>query len=148
MMLQRLCAKWGGDNNLMRRFAVDTANAAPEGSPLTTLVPEAHLEIWVGGAGQRHIRAPEVVEEIRKAAAWGAGSPSYRPFTGDAVVHNLFARAFVNAKLPAEAEPFFRAAGNRVVEQVWADAGYFLPGPLIGVSYLRERAKAVHAAGA
>jgi hypothetical protein len=147
-MLQQLCAKWGGDDTVMRRFAVDTATSAPEGSPLTALVPEAHLEIWVGGAGQRHIREPEVTGEIREAAAWGAGNPAYRPFTGDAVVHNLFARAFVNAKLPAEAEPFFRAAGNRVVEQVWADAGYLLPAPLIGVSYQRERAKAVRAAAA
>ncbi|GAA2893392.1 hypothetical protein Acy02nite_28090 [Actinoplanes cyaneus] len=141
-MLQQLCGKWGGDDQMMHRFAVESAAAAAEGSPVTCLVPEAHIEIWVGGAGQKYIRRPEVIEEIRKAAAWGPNSPAYRPFAGDAVVHNLFARAFMNAKLPSEAAPHFAAAGSRVVELVWADAGYLWPASLIHLSYLGERARA------
>ncbi|WP_143133650.1 hypothetical protein [Actinoplanes philippinensis] len=142
-LLQQLCAKWGGDDYTMYRFAVDSAAAAPEGTPLACLVPEAHIEIWTGGAGQRHIRRAETIEEIRAAAARGPGHPAYRPFPGDAVVHNLFARAFMNAGLPGEAAPHFAAAGNRVVDHVWADAAYFWPESLIHLSYLRERRKAV-----
>ncbi|BCY07874.1 hypothetical protein [Actinoplanes sp. L3-i22] len=141
-MLQQLCGKWGGDDQTAHRFAVEAAFTAPEGSAITCLVPEVHIEIWVGGAGQKHIRRPDVIEEIRKAAAWGPGSPAYRPFPGDAAVHNLFARAFMNAKVPAEAAPHFAAAGTRVVGQVWADAAYFWPESLIHLSYLSERARA------
>ncbi|WP_436519962.1 hypothetical protein [Actinoplanes sp. HUAS TT8] len=142
-MLQQLCGKWGGSDQVVHRFAVDSAYSAPEGSPLTCLVPEAHIEIWVGGGGLKYIRQPAVIEELRKAAAWGPGSPAYRPLPGDAVVHNLFARAFMNAKLRSEAAPHFAASGNRVVAKVWAaDAGYIWPESLIHLSYLRERSKA------
>jgi hypothetical protein len=142
-MLQQFLAKWGGSNDMARRFAVDTAGAAPEGSPLTALVPEAHIEIWVDGhGGLKHIRNPEVIGEIRQAAARGVGNPAYRPFIGDAALHNLFARAFMNAKLPAEAAPFFRTSDRRVVESVWADSSYIMPPSLIGISYLREQSKA------
>ncbi|GID91876.1 hypothetical protein Adi01nite_12880 [Amorphoplanes digitatis] len=141
-MLQQLCGKWGGDDREMLRFAVESASGAPEGSPVACLVPEAHLEIWAGGAGQRHIRRPEVIEEIRRAAAWGPGSPAYRPFPGDAVVHNLFARAFTDAGLRSEAAPHFAAAGDRVVGHVWAGAAYLWPESLIHLSYLRARRKA------
>nr|BFE71507.1 hypothetical protein GCM10020092_048080 [Actinoplanes digitatis] len=74
-MLQQLCGKWGGDDREMLRFAVESASGAPEGSPVACLVPEAHLEIWAGGAGQRHIRLARGDRGDPQGRRVGAGQP-------------------------------------------------------------------------
>ncbi len=131
-MLQYLCKKWYGSHDEMFEFARTAAAKAPDGSPLPTLVAEAHLEKWMEDlsnsdvdrvAAQQYLRRPDVLAEINAAADRSVRHPDYVRRLGWPGPHNTFAVCFVRAKDWPAADEQFRAIGQRVAEWPWTRLG-------------------------
>src|SRR5262245_2726228 len=94
-MLQSICQKWGGSHEEMFHFARSSFAAAPPGSPLGYLIPDAHFERMIsfdtGKESLAYIRGRDVRAEILAAADRSIRRPDYRRGPYWAVVHNTFA---------------------------------------------------------
>lgn len=78
LLLQALCAKWGGAHEEMFRFARTVATASPDGSLNHVLVIEAHLEQWIDlGCKPSEYFPRGPVKEIRTAAARSVMHPAF-----------------------------------------------------------------------
>lgn len=117
--LQFVCRKWFGSNDQMFRFARTSFAAAPDGSLLGALVPDAHVEISIDNRAD-HWTSPRVREELHAAAARSVFHPD---FQGDRVgavrAMNLFAYAFSMTGDRQAAAACFTALGDRVTEYPW-----------------------------
>lgn len=98
-MLRCLSEKWGGSHDLMFQFARETAARAQPGSPLFTLIAEAHVERWLTadreGAERDYWQRPDVAAEIRSAASACFDSPQFRQTPLTVVDRSHFAFCFV-----------------------------------------------------
>ena len=127
--LTALCWKWGGSHDAMFGFAREASAAAPEGSRLHTLVPEAHLERWLAygmegqaAAGGVYLRTPDVVAEVEAAWRRSLGSPRYASPLGVSD-RNLFAFVFWQQLQPARARRELGATGELVTKGPWQYLG-------------------------
>lgn len=125
-MLQQLCPKWGGSHEQMHRFALETLEAMPPGSPLGQLVPAAHLEHWLdlpSGEDAEYIGSDEVTAQLFEAANRSILHPAYVRRPRWPTLHNSFAMAFCwSGELVAAAQQF-DVIGDLVTEWPWQYAG-------------------------
>jgi hypothetical protein len=97
-MLRALSQKWGGSHQVMFQFARDTAAKAPPGSPLHTVIVEAHVERWLvadrDGVDNGYWRRTDVAAEVTNAAAAYFQAAEFRPTPVTVVDRSYFAFAF------------------------------------------------------
>ncbi|MEV4536186.1 DUF4034 domain-containing protein [Asanoa sp. NPDC049518] len=137
--LQYLCRKWFGSDDEMFGFARASFAAAPDGSLLGALIPDAHVEASMDDRGG-YWTAPAVREELHAAAARSVLHADYRPRAGSVWAMNLFAYAFSMTGDRQAAAACFAALGDRVTEYPWTyDTVLASPGK----AYARHRAKAL-----
>ena len=113
-LLQQLAPKWSGSLEAMHAFAKECAEAAPEGSLCSALVPLAHIEHWLDlpdEQSEEYLRQPQVQMETAAAAARGVLHPSFRPTLGEVEAHNAFAFVFSVGGNTSNARPHFQAVG-------------------------------------
>nr|WP_042190721.1 hypothetical protein [Kibdelosporangium sp. MJ126-NF4]CEL19537.1 hypothetical protein [Kibdelosporangium sp. MJ126-NF4]CTQ94663.1 hypothetical protein [Kibdelosporangium sp. MJ126-NF4] len=102
--LQVLAAKWYGSHEEMAQFAIDTANNAPVGDPVTAMVVVAHFELFIQAAAQaeRESRNPNLLAMAERAfkkrqqdieAASNRWLQDERPHPRTFEAHNYFAAA-------------------------------------------------------
>ncbi|MGH3390006.1 MAG: hypothetical protein ACRDOO_14140, partial [Actinomadura sp.] len=81
-LFMQLCRKWGGSDELMHRFAAETAAAAPPHTGLAVLVANAHVQRWLfierDAGGLEHLRRPETRADLHAAADRSVRHPAYR----------------------------------------------------------------------
>jgi hypothetical protein len=67
-LFRHLCRKCGGSDELVHRFAEETAATAPPDTGLAVLVADAHVERWLftnrAGDGQAHLSRPETRADL------------------------------------------------------------------------------------
>lgn len=126
-MLQGLAPKWSGSVGLLFDFARDRALAAPPGSPLPSLVAEAHIEMWLDcdteDAMDAYFRSPSVQRELHAAADLSVRSPHWDPRPEDARADNVFAFCFLSGGDAASAAARFAATGGHVSREPWLYLG-------------------------
>ena len=69
-MLQNLCAKWSGSDDMMFGFARQITASSLDGSPLPSLVPMAHFEHWISEGrpdGYMRSASPEIVAAAQRS---------------------------------------------------------------------------------
>ena len=97
-MLRSLTEKWGGSHDLMFQFARSARDGAPAGSPLHTLIVEAHIERWLvadrEGPDADYWHRPAVVEDVSEAAAAYLAAPPVEATPLDIIDRSHFAFAF------------------------------------------------------
>lgn len=126
-LLQGLCTKWGGSDDLALQFARAVDDLSPAGSPNHRLVAEAHLERWVQrrcpantyfdedvvaeilAAAERCVLHPEFVDTVRHPAA--------------AVARNTFAVCLFAAGLDELARQQATLLADRLSEWPWRYLG-------------------------
>ena len=97
-MLRALTAKWGGSHDAMFSFARDVADRSAGGSPLHTLIAEAHVERWLvadtedGDATYWH--RPEVIDDVHAAARRYFDAPEFQPTPFTVIDRSFFAFCF------------------------------------------------------
>jgi hypothetical protein len=123
-MLQGVCRKWSGSHTLMFNFARDRTLAAPVGSPIPSLIVQAHFEMWLDEDNEGYFKQPAVLAELHVAAERSVRSPNWRPYRHDVRVHNLFAAAFSLADDYRAAAHQFAATQGMVTDEPW----YYLNG--------------------
>jgi hypothetical protein len=136
--LQYLCRKWFGSDDQMLSFARASVAAAPDGSLLGALIPDAHVELSVDDRGG-YWTSPAVREELHAAAARSVFHPDYTHRVGSVRAMNLFAYAFSMTGDRQAAHACFAALGDRVTEYPWT---YDTVLAHAGKAYARHRAKA------
>jgi hypothetical protein len=119
LMLQQLCAKWGGSHADMHAFAEQAMTKAPPGSPLGSLVASAHLEHWLNVENMGYMRQPDVSASLRRAASRSILHPEYRRSRFWPGPHNEFALAFALAGENELAAEQFRIIGGKITESPW-----------------------------
>lgn len=125
-MLQRLCPKWGGSWEDAFQFARSCAASASAGSPAPALVAMTHLEQWLAlgeDAGGKHLRRPEVREELLTGSAASVFHPEFRPAFDWVSAHTLFGVVHALAGDAELAAPHFRALGDVVDALPWSYLG-------------------------
>lgn len=125
-MLEYLLPKWAGSDEQARSFAHDTAAAAPPGSHSGALVAVYHVERWLeldgDEPGRQYMTQPQVIQELRDAAARSVLHEDSRPGPLSVQAHSAFAMAFWLARREEEAAVHFRAIGDRITEFPWSFA--------------------------
>ncbi|MDP9407634.1 MAG: hypothetical protein M3P95_07190 [Actinomycetota bacterium] len=118
-MLWRLTAKWGGKTDDTLRLAYTASDAAPPGSPLHSLVAEAHIEhtVFLAMEGRSdearwYWQEPRVLSDLRLSAERTRAAAG--PFTPRA--RNVLAYAASRADLRDVAHEQFAALGDVLVE--------------------------------
>ncbi|MBF9067128.1 hypothetical protein [Streptacidiphilus fuscans] len=125
-MLQQVCAKWGGSHEEMHAFARESLVKSPPGSGIGALTAFAHIEHWLDlpqverGA---YIRTPDVVEELRRAAAVSVLHADYAPTESPFPALNAFAMAFWLAGDLNSARPLFERIGDHPTRYPWGFYG-------------------------
>lgn len=125
-MLQYKCAKWGRSHEEMWEFANQSVAAAPDGSPLCSLIPVAHAEEAISLEridvddkpiaryfAQEHVR-PSVVEAYQKMCT--------EPKRGSADMlqaQSNFAYALWRCGAKKQAGEALRYLGDRLTELPW-----------------------------
>ncbi|MDH6109274.1 hypothetical protein P3T36_000046 [Kitasatospora sp. MAP12-15] len=125
-LLQQVCAKWSGSHEEMHGFARESLAKAPPGSGLGMLTAEAHIEHWLdlpSPDDAAYMRSPEVVEELRQAAAASVLHPDYSPTESPYPALNTFALAFWLAGDLASARQLFERIGDHATRFPWAYCG-------------------------
>ena len=124
-MLQSYCEKWGGLHIMMFDFARKVVADAPDGSPLHTIIADAHIERWLYQLAEKdplstsYFRQGEVFREIAKACAKSIQSMQYRKNKLTPFYQNLFAFCFYQSGNKAMARREFQAIGRNVTEIPW-----------------------------
>lgn len=140
-MLRSVTEKWGGSHDLMFQFARSAREDAPAGSPLHTLIVEAHVERWLladrEGADAGYWRLPHVVADVTDAAAAYLAAPASEPTPLDVIDRSHFAFAFCAMGEWAAARRQFEAMS---LPYRWPWAMFGDPAELI--TRARERARA------
>ncbi|GAA3381818.1 DUF4034 domain-containing protein [Cryptosporangium minutisporangium] len=126
-LFMQLCLKWGGSDELMHRFALETAATAPPETGLAGLIADAHLERWLyltrDEDGRAHLRRPDTRAELHAAADRSVRHPAYRPRLGWQVDHNRLAMAFWLAEEYDAAAELFDVLGDQVTAWPWRYLG-------------------------
>jgi hypothetical protein len=125
-MLQQLCAKWGGSHEEMHGFARELLAGAPPGSPLGALTATAHIEHWLDLPQREraaYMRSPDVIDELRRAAATSVLHPDFAPSESPYPALNVFAMAFWLAGDATRARPLFKRIGDHPTRSPWAYCG-------------------------
>ncbi|GAB3159024.1 hypothetical protein GCM10027290_63240 [Micromonospora sonneratiae] len=125
-MLQQLCRKWGGSHEEMHRFAAETLEAMPAGSPLGQLTAAAHVEHWLDlprDEDDEYIRSAEIRAELVAAANRSILHPEYVRRPRWPTLHNAFAMTFAYSGELAAAAEQFDAIGDLVTEWPWQYGG-------------------------
>jgi hypothetical protein len=122
-LFMQLCRKWGGSDDLMHRFAAETAATAPPSTGLAVLVAEAHVERWLfinrEGDGRAHLRRPETRADLHNAADRSVRHPVYRRRLGWQRDHNLLAMPFWLAEEYDAAAEMFDVLSDQVTTWPW-----------------------------
>ncbi|AUG75467.1 hypothetical protein CFP65_0504 [Kitasatospora sp. MMS16-BH015] len=121
-MLQQVCAKWSGSHEEMHAFAREARAQAAPGSSLGALSAHAHLEQWLdltNGEDAAYITQPEVILDLRKAAAESVLHPEYAPTESPYPALNAFAMAFWLADDKVSARQLFELIGDRPTASPW-----------------------------
>jgi len=146
-LLQQLCPKWGGSFEAVHNFVRRAVTDAPPGSPLWSLVPDAHLEEYLERGHDkdalRYMRSATVRASLHEAADRSVRHPQYVRRPGWPLVHNYFAAAFSLAGEPAAAAEQFRILGDLATDRPWGYIGGFVPER----EYCAHRAAAFRATG-
>jgi hypothetical protein len=123
-LFMQLCLKWGGSDELMHRFAEETAATAPPATGLAVLVADAHVERWLylsrEGDGRVHLRRPETRADLHAAADRSVRHPAYRRRLGWQTDHNALAMPFWIAQEYDAAAGLFDVLGDQVTERPWS----------------------------
>jgi hypothetical protein len=125
-MLQQVCAKWGGSHEEMHGFARESLAQAPPGSGLGALTAYAHGEHWLDlpqAERAAYIRNPDVIDELRRAAAASVLHPDYAPTESPYPALNAFAMAFWLAGDLTSARPLFERIGDHPTRSPWGFYG-------------------------
>ncbi|MGD0833320.1 MAG: hypothetical protein ABSA40_02705 [Candidatus Dormibacteria bacterium] len=97
-MLRSVTQKWGGSHDLMFQFARSARAEAPPGSPLHTLIVEAHIERWLladrAGTEAGYWHRADVVADVVAAAAAYLAAPEAESTPLDVIDHSHLAFAF------------------------------------------------------
>jgi hypothetical protein len=122
-LFMQLCLKWGGSDELMHRFAEETAASAPPDTGLAVLVADAHIERWLyinrAADGREHLRRPETRADLHAAADRSVRHPAYRRRLGWQRDHNTLAMPFWIAHEYDAAAEMFDALGDQVTTWPW-----------------------------
>lgn len=126
-LLQGLCTKWGGSDDLALQFARDVADQSPPGSPNHRLVADVHLERWI----QRRCPATayfdgDVVAEIVAATERCVLHPAFVDTVAHpaaAVARNSFAVGLFAAGLDDLAREQAQLIADRLSEWPWRYLG-------------------------
>jgi hypothetical protein len=121
-MLQQLCRKWSGSDELMHGFAQQTLAEMPAGSPLGQLSAIAHLEQWLhlpDGEDAAYITSAEVRAQLLAAADRSVRHPDYVRRPGWPSIHNEFAMALSFSTEWAAAGEQFDLIGDLVTKFPW-----------------------------
>jgi len=121
-MLQQLCRKWGGSHEQMHRFAAETLDAMPTGSPLGQLTAAAHMEHWLelpAGEDEEYLRSDEVTAQLYTAANRSVLHPDYVRRPRWPTMHNAFAMAFAYSGEIHTAGVLFDEIGDLVTAWPW-----------------------------
>ena len=139
-VLQALCAKWRGSDEIMFECARGLASGAPAGSA-TCLLPvmahvERHTQLQDGAGGPaaaaRHMESAATRAEMHDAVACWLAGPDGGPRPGGRLFgHNLAAYAFWLADDRDAARPHLEAIGRSVTRVPWSY--YHEPGEALGV---------------
>ena len=123
-LFMQLCQKWGGSDELMHRFAEETAATAPPATGLAVLVADTHVERWLfisrDGDGRAHLRRPETRADLHAAADRSVRHPAYRRRLGWQRDHNTFALPFWVAQEYDAAAEMFDVLGDQVTTWPWS----------------------------
>ena len=101
-MLYAITEKWGGSHEDMFKFARENANNSPQGSPLNSLIAQAHIEYWsyikmfeddYYGA-LNYICSKKVQTELKAAYKRSILHPNYRASILEPDYCGLFTMAF------------------------------------------------------
>jgi hypothetical protein len=125
-LMQTLCAKWGGSDDEMHRFARAAADRAPAGNLLPYLVAVAHLEMMVdlqGGDLAGYVVGHNVRAQLRNAAERSIWHREADLRPGWQEPGNAFAMAFGISGDQASAARAFDQVGDVVTAQPWAYLG-------------------------
>jgi hypothetical protein len=122
-LFMQLCRKWGGSDELLHRFAAETAETAPPDTGLAVLVADAHVECWLfinrDGGGRDHMRRPETRADLHSAADRSVRHSGYRRRLGWQSDHNLLAMSFWLAEEYDAAAEMFDVLGDQVTTWPW-----------------------------
>ncbi len=111
--LQQILPKWSGSWEQASQFVADCTGSAPPGSLSHLLVLDLAVERWLDG---EKTVPPEMVEQVRQAAARSVWHPEHVPVQATAVAHANLAQFFSLADHPADAKPHFDHLGEVPVE--------------------------------
>jgi hypothetical protein len=76
-MVQTLAPKWSGSLESMFAFAREVSAGAPDGHSIHVILADAHIEALFEARAEDYLRRPNVVEDLRAAAANSIDHPSY-----------------------------------------------------------------------
>jgi hypothetical protein len=129
-LLMGLTKKWGGSHEEMFDFARSTSAKSPEGSPLHTLVAEAHIERWLGfridndrEGADRYWAQEAVWKEIGEAARLSVFSPQLRRYRRTLWDFSIFAFCFWRTGQKDLARWLFQNIGTVNSDHPWYYAG-------------------------
>ncbi|MCC7293680.1 MAG: DUF4034 domain-containing protein [Phycisphaerales bacterium] len=128
-LMQSLCAKWYGSHDLMFRFVSNATSQAGPGSPVHTLVAEAHLERWLSMLDEDEAQAraywtrPVVRSAITHAAHLYFDAPTFHANKDTVRTRNIFAWTLVAVEAIDAAARQFEAIGPHVTRTPWVYMG-------------------------
>ncbi|MBB5867091.1 hypothetical protein F4553_000470 [Allocatelliglobosispora scoriae] len=134
--LSMLCRKWYGSTEQMLGFTRERVALLPDGHPLLSLVPQAHIEVWVDGwmegnfAGRIYrrftygpLKRAAVRDEVDRASdRMLAGAAAFADHPWAMMAHQMFGAYYAHAGAKAKARVHLERGGDRASEWPW---GYF-----------------------
>jgi len=134
--LSILCRKWYGSTEEMLAFMRERCATLPDGHPLWSLAPQAHIEVWVDG----HMTG-NLVKRIYRATTYGplkkravlaevgaasdrmlAGAAAYAGHPWTVMAHQMFGAFYFKAGVRERARVHLELGGDRSSIWPW---GYF-----------------------
>lgn len=128
-LMKSLCAKWYGSHDLMFRFVSSATSQVGLGSPVHTLVAEAHIERWLDMLGEDEAQAaaywtrPVVRSAITHAAHLYFDAPNFQPNKDTVRTRNIFVWCLVAVEAIDAAARLFEAIGPYVTRAPWIYMG-------------------------
>jgi hypothetical protein len=112
-MIQTLAKKWSGSDDEMLAFARGRSAAAPDGHAIHAIVADAHVEAALE-EGDSYLKRPEILDEVRAAAARSVEHPAYVVRQDSARDYNVFALIEELAGEPARTRWMLERSGELI----------------------------------
>lgn len=123
-MLQYLLPKWFGTMDEAAAFARESTASAPLGSSVGALIAQYHVEQWLAVGAQKpglaYLQQPQVLAELRDAAARSVLNPAHRLDPIGVVAHNTFLMVFWLGGHNSDAAAHARVLEGRASEFPWS----------------------------